>query len=90
MDLAAIYRVSPPVMVVELPTFKVYIHALNLSWPSDLCQLTYRVVPHGWRSWFISPITMVYDTYNYSIHWVYKPTNITGGATLYHFFLVGR
>ena len=22
---------------------------------------------------------MVYDTYNYSIHGVYKPTNITGG-----------
>ena len=29
----------------------------------------------------ITPITMVYDTYNYSIHGVYKPTNITGGAT---------
>jgi hypothetical protein len=24
---------------------------------------------------------MVYDTYNYSIHGVYKPTNITGGAS---------
>ena len=30
-------------------------------------------------SWFITPITMVYGTYNYSIHGVYKPTNITGG-----------
>jgi hypothetical protein len=27
----------------------------------------------------ITPITMVYGTYNYSIHGVYKPTNITGG-----------
>ena len=26
---------------------------------------------------------MVYDIYNYSIHGVYKPANITGGATLY-------
>ena len=26
---------------------------------------------------------MVYGTYNYSIHGVYKPTNITGGPTLY-------
>ena len=28
----------------------------------------------------ITPITMIYGTYNYSIHGVYKPTNITGGA----------
>ena len=27
----------------------------------------------------ITPITMVYGNYNYSIHGVYKPTNITGG-----------
>jgi len=27
----------------------------------------------------ITPITMVYGRYNYSIHGVYKPTNITGG-----------
>ena len=27
-----------------------------------------------------TPITMVYGTYNYSIHGVYKPTNITGGG----------
>ena len=27
----------------------------------------------------ITPITMVYGTYNYSIHGVYKPTDITGG-----------
>ena len=33
----------------------------------------------------ITPITMVYGTYNYSIHGVYKPTNITGGA---HFVCV--
>ena len=26
---------------------------------------------------------MVYGTYNYSIHGVYKPSNITGGPTLY-------
>ena len=30
----------------------------------------------------ITPITMVYGTYNYSIHGVYKPTNITGGHHL--------
>ena len=29
----------------------------------------------------IAPITMVYGRYIYSIHGVYKPTNITGGAT---------
>ena len=28
------------------------------------------------------PITVVYCTYDYSIHGVYKPANITGGATL--------
>ena len=27
----------------------------------------------------ITPITMIYATYNYSIHGVYKPSNITGG-----------
>ena len=27
----------------------------------------------------ITPITMVYGTYNYSFHGVYKPTNITEG-----------
>ena len=27
----------------------------------------------------ITPVTMVYGTYNYSIHGVYKPSNITGG-----------
>ena len=27
----------------------------------------------------ITPKTMVYGTYNYSIHGIYKPTNITGG-----------
>ena len=33
-------------------------------------------------SWFISPITMVYGTYNYSYWGKSKPTNITfGGLT---------
>ena len=31
----------------------------------------------------ISPIAMVYYTYNYSIHGVYKPIYNWGGATLY-------
>ena len=30
-------------------------------------------------SWLITPITMVYGTYNYSIHGVYKPTYNWGG-----------
>ena len=35
-------------------------------------------------SWCVynSNFTMVYGTYNYSIHGVYKPSNITGGPTL--------
>ena len=51
--------------------------------PSKILQVssvfTHKVVPHSLLSWFITPITMVYGTYNYSIHGVYKPTNITGG-----------
>ena len=31
---------------------------------------------------------MVYGTYNYSIHGVYKPTNITGGPHLVLYFSV--
>ena len=31
----------------------------------------------------ITPITMVYGTYNYSYWGESKPTNITGGLTLY-------
>ena len=31
----------------------------------------------------ITPITMVHGTYNYSSHGGYKPSNITGGPTLY-------
>jgi hypothetical protein len=30
----------------------------------------------------IIPITIVYDTYNYSIHGVYKPTYNWGGPTM--------
>ena len=41
----------------------------------------YTVVPR----WFITTITRVYHTYNYSIHGVYKPTNISGGPILYIF-----
>ena len=33
-------------------------------------------------SWFITPITMIYGTYNYS-YWDYKPTYNLGGPTLH-------
>ena len=36
--------------------------------------------PYLALSWFISTITRVYGGYIYSIHGIYKPTNITGGA----------
>ena len=40
----------------------------------------------------ITPITMVYGTYNYSIHGVYKPSNITGGPRILwsHLFLFNQ
>ena len=37
--------------------------------------------PKRWLSWFILPITMVYDTQITIVHGVYKPSNITGGPT---------
>ena len=44
-----------------------------------LCYVViYRVVPHSKLSLFITPITMVYGTYNYS-YWDYNPF-ITGGG----------
>ena len=47
----------------------------------------YKVGPPRQLSWFITPITMVYGTYNYSIHGVYKPTNITGGSHLVYIYI---
>jgi len=44
----------------------------NAKWgPQTIAKLVYN-----------SNVTMVYGTYNYSIHGVYKPSNITGGAHL--------
>ena len=49
------------------------------------CQLEIHEFPTMWgpqtiaKLVQITPITMVYCTCNYSIHGVYKPTNITGG-----------
>ena len=35
---------------------------------------THKVVPHSLLSWFITPITMVYARYIFTIPMVYKPT----------------
>ena len=63
-------------------------HGFSNLWVTTILGLAGRliciVIPTMWGpqtiafSWFITPMTMVYDTYNYILNLVYKPTNITG------------
>ena len=81
-------------IVVELKKTINDVYQWNIKWePLDVCYIDqqfdggsfwkrlYKVVPQFGIAKLvpITPITMVYGRYNYSIHGVYKPTNITGG-----------
>ena len=46
---------------------------------------TYYVRPPRYLSWFITPITMVYGTYNELVIGAYRPINITGGPHIVFF-----
>ena len=53
-------------LLAEPPVEKVIIDSQGGWFSRDVSKVSYNVRPPRQLSWFITPITMVYSTYNYS------------------------